>query len=187
MARLADYIDIEKQTLKARLTEGNKKMSRKLRLLLTLPLMITVLSACQPESPKTLQDCLLVGMKGVTSDVAANSIKAACMTKFPPPQPIQAALTADQLKNIGGELRPKFSSIVEGSFHNGNRDLTLITVTVRVVGFDQKTRKVVWSGEYNAELYAEPLKSSYVTIHLGQSLAGLGFDWNIVSAVGQPK
>lgn len=39
--------------------------------------------AWSPFGPKTYEDCILQGMKGVTSDVAARTIQAACSEKFP--------------------------------------------------------------------------------------------------------
>ena len=54
-----------------------------------------------PLEPRNLEDCILQGMKGVTSDQAARAIERACRTKFgdksvkPPPSSIDCDVTWD--------------------------------------------------------------------------------------------
>lgn len=42
------------------------------------------LAACT-KKPESYEDCIVENMKGINSDVAAYSIKAACKAKFPNP------------------------------------------------------------------------------------------------------
>ena len=186
MARLENFVNkLLGGSMEARLHQP-KHSTRAVVNTISICAFSMLLFACQPSKPTNLEDCLLTELKGVTSDQAANAIKAACAKKFRSAEPQQTPLTKEQLKRVSGELRPKWGNIVEGQFHNGNSDLLLYTVTVNVTAYELKTRKVLWSAEYDTPLYARPLHTSYVTIHAAQSLEGLGFDWNLVRAVGIP-
>lgn len=49
----------------------------------TLLLMTPLVCSADWFGPKTYEDCVLEGMKGTTSDVAAQEIRKACRSKFP--------------------------------------------------------------------------------------------------------
>lgn len=86
--------------------------------------------------PRSLEDCILENMKGVTSDDAATQIRAACMLKFSDNEPTKKCkmreMTAAEAKNVTGNASisnysaPYFS----GSFYNGNSVATIDEIVV---------------------------------------------------------
>lgn len=49
-----------------------------------------ILNAWSLFGPKNFEDCVLAGMKGVTSDYAAKAVYKSCMDKFPKEKPTEA-------------------------------------------------------------------------------------------------
>ena len=86
--------------------------------------------------PRTLEDCILQNMKGVTSDDAAKQIRAACMMKFSDNEPTKKCkmreMTTAEAANVTGNAsvsnygNPYFS----GSFYNGNSVATVDEINV---------------------------------------------------------
>lgn len=94
--------------------------------------------------PKTYEDCIIQGMKGTTSNVAAQEIKKACRTKFPtPPKPKAktqkiTGLAANQaLNNLRLSSAPNYFGKSDTDhkveFHNPlEMWVTSITIEVRI-------------------------------------------------------
>ena len=76
-------------------------MKRILSLLLIAPL------ACNADwfGPKSYEDCIIDGMKGTTSDAAAQEIKRACRVKFPSKQPEKTAISKEEFESISNLSR----------------------------------------------------------------------------------
>lgn len=96
-------------------------------------------SACNAWTlfgPRTLEDCILENMKGVTSDDAAKQIQFACYTKFSnseaPKKCKMRELTSQETNKITGNSSvinlgyPYFS----GDFYNGNSAVTVDEIVV---------------------------------------------------------
>ena len=103
---------------------------------IVLFLNISSASAWTLFGPRTLEDCILQNMKGVTSDDAAKQIQVACMIKFSDNEPTKKCkmreMTAAEAANITGNSsvsnygNPYFS----GSFYNGNSVATVDEINV---------------------------------------------------------
>lgn len=102
---------------------------------------VTVLIAgplhAQCIGPGNYPDCVRSSMKGVTSDVAAKAIEAACREKFPAPTTSHTDLPASALGQVDG--RASFSEIAgssntfSGQIYNGNTDWSLTQIAVEVI------------------------------------------------------
>ncbi len=65
-----------------------------------LLLLVPFASNADWFGPKTYEDCVISGLTGTTSDVAAQEIKRACRAKFPAVKPKYDVVNADDLKQI---------------------------------------------------------------------------------------
>lgn len=90
--------------------------------------------------PTTFQECILDGMKGVTSDMAAKAILATCDQKFRKPEPPSVDLPYEALSNLVGHAEwdipyPKkdhLSTHFTGTIYNKNKDWTVTSLSIRV-------------------------------------------------------
>ena len=163
-------------------TETNNLSHRHLWALVATLGLVT---GCEDTKPKSLEDCLIQGLKGVTSDQAAKTITYACTQKFPKPEKAAMALDYTALAKLKAEFRPIGGTMLDGSLYNGNQDLQLSTVNVSVrVSTNGPGSPEVWSQEYKIDLYCPPQKSAYTTIHLGRQIGNHKVEYYIVSATG---
>lgn len=130
-------------------------------------------------------DCLLKSMKGVTEGLAAREIKKSCNRKFPPKQ-----LSQKQLSKISGKAGAKKSGVFyseakaydrfSGIVLNGNPDITITSVTVKVISTDGgKTEN-----SYTEATDIEPNKTDTFNIRIipVKDTATLKWNWYIESA-----
>lgn len=115
-------------------------MKRIFTLLLLVPL------SCNADwfGPKTYEDCILEGMKGTTSNVAAQEIRKACRSKFPPPpkatptkQIISGQQASKTLNNQKLLRQPSFARAGDHNleFHNPlNLWIVELTIAVEIDG-----------------------------------------------------
>lgn len=92
--------------------------------------------------PKSYDDCILEGMRGVTSDLAAREVKMACLRKFPPqpkPEPVTRKITGKDanklLNNVKLSGKPNYfgGPNYEVIFHNPlEAQVEYITIAVRI-------------------------------------------------------
>lgn len=87
----------------------------------------------------TYDDCILGGMRGVKSDVAAKSIRTSCRKKYPKPKPIIVELPHDALKKLDGSAGSKSGGNFGGEIYNGNSDWIINKLLIRIT--DKKTNK----------------------------------------------
>jgi hypothetical protein len=83
--------------------------------------------------PRSLEDCILENMKGVTSDDAALQIRVACMQKFPGDEPKKCKMremTAAEANNVTGNASISSTPYFSGSFYNGNSVATVDEIVV---------------------------------------------------------
>ena len=66
--------------------------------------------------PKTYEDCILQGMKGVTSDVAAGAVQRACLTKFPNSATAASGLVRDCAVTYSGGKFVSGKPLVESNY-----------------------------------------------------------------------
>ena len=129
--------------------------------------------------PRTLEDCILENMKGVTSDDAAKQIQFACYSKFSeieaPKKCKMREMTSQESGNITGNSSitnigyPYFS----GNFYNGN---SVATVDEIVVGF--RADNIKPAQEYALYLSSpiSPKSSSTAGIRV-QAIPTKNFEW----------
>lgn len=128
--------------------------------------------------PSNYDECILDGMKGVTSDVAANSIRRACRDKYPSVTELPGAAVKklDGMAGVSkGELR--------GNIYNGNPDWSVTQITVVLVP-SAAAAKTIQARQYNVNVYIKPLSNG----SLYESVDGRfddATDWNIIKARGE--
>lgn len=108
----------------------------------TLLLMTPLVCNADWFGPKTYEDCILEGMKGTTSDVAAQEIRKACRSKFPlPPKPtankqtISGQQANQTLNNAKLGRQPNLFNLGDHKieFHNPlNLWVTQLTIAVEI-------------------------------------------------------
>lgn len=119
-------------------------------LLLVVPTMLTCshhANAWSLFGPGNYEDCVLEGMKGISSETAAREVRNACRIKFPAqarpaPKPLELSskdlgllrLTLPKWKPVDAHdglsrIACKYSTL---SIYNGSGDLTVNEVTLRL-------------------------------------------------------
>ena len=155
------------------------------RHLCALVATLVLVTGCEDPKPKSLEDCLIQGLKGVTSDQAAKTITFACTQNFPKPEKATIALSSTALAKLKPEFKQLGGTMLDGSLYNGNQDLQLSTVNVVVrVSANGPGTPEVWSQEYKLDLYCPPQQSAYTTIHLGRQIGNHKVEYYVVSATG---
>lgn len=87
-----------------------------------------------PLGPSNYNDCVLAGMKGVTSDVVAQIISGACAQKFPPPRAPECVahdLSQTELARLRGNADIQFHSL-RVHLYNGNPKTKITALSVSV-------------------------------------------------------
>ena len=108
--------------------------------------------------PSDYDECILEGIKGVTSDVAAQLIRQSCQKKFPrkTPEDKSVELPNSALEKIEGKAGTSSIGYFEGSLFNGNTDWHITSLTVRIV--DNKTKQYRdYETSVNQGLYSSSL------------------------------
>lgn len=115
--------------------------------------------------PDNYDECILKGMKGVVSDVAARAIQSACRNKFPEtspdtrqqtrPETVQGAaqpntLTGEQLEKLQVRMcrLSENSASLSCQIYNGNADVTVteIEVAITTENRDGDTESIKYAG-----------------------------------------
>jgi len=131
--------------------------------------------------PRSLEDCILENMKGVTSDDAAKQIQYACMMKFSDNEPTKKCkmreMTAAEAANVTGNASISRTPYFSGSFYNGN---SVATIDEIVVIF--KADNIKPPQEYKLFL-SSPIapKSSNTAGTTVQLFPTKNFEWNFMS------
>jgi len=108
--------------------------------------------------PSDYDECILEGMKGVTSDVAARLIRQSCQKKFPQktPEDKSVELPNSALEKIEGKAGTSNIGYFQGNLFNGNGDWHITSLTVRIE--DNKTKQYKdYETSVNQGLYSSSL------------------------------
>lgn len=128
-----------------------------------LSLCITTPANAGLLGPDTYEDCILENMKGVTNDIVAQSVIAACRTKFPEKpeeyEIIREVFTAKNAVSIPNKEVKEIDFIVESwrfrpagtrgnppgfeisiRIYNGSSNWVLTSITVTIRGPDEKPK-----------------------------------------------
>jgi hypothetical protein len=103
--------------------------------------------------PNDYDSCIIESMKGVTSDVAANSIRNSCRQKFPRKLPDIRELPESALLKIEGHSNSIHEEYICTIF-NGNSDWVIASLLVRITDNTKNTFK-----DYIAD---KPLETSNI-------------------------
>ena len=85
--------------------------------------------------PKDFDECIIEGMKGVQSDVAAKLVYQSCLKKFPPKKakvPEKTKLPIEALEKLTGHAGLKSSGYFSGNIYNGNSDWTVTELIIDI-------------------------------------------------------
>ncbi len=111
--------------------------------------------------PKNYDECILKGMQGVVSDVAARAIQDACRNKFPEsrpesrPEPVREvalpnALAGEQLEKLQVKMcrLSENNAAISCQIYNGNADVTVTEIMVAITTEDRagETRSSTYVG-----------------------------------------
>jgi hypothetical protein len=130
--------------------------------------------------PSNYEECILQSMRGVTSDVAARSIRMACRIQFPVEvkKCVGVNLTHEQLSKLDGRAYSSFGSFII-DIYNGNESVAVgsIDLVFKDKGTDQ-------AKNYKAEFLPSPVEPlSQSSLHLSVMLPD-EWTWSINGAVG---
>lgn len=147
--------------------------------------VVLALSGCdQLAAPKTFDDCILKHMDGVTSDKAAVLINRSCREKFPEgseEKQRSRELAYDELKNLTGRAGLSFGNYYSGSLYNGNEDITITSVTIKITG---KLGIASTSREYTDDVTIPPLNTKDFGVNIVVGDDGTEYSWGITGARG---
>lgn len=148
-------------------------------------LTFLILAGCdQLSEPRTFDDCILKNMKGVTSDHAAVLINRSCREKFPQgstEREKSRTLTSLEIGNLTGRAGLSYGNHYSGSMYNGNRDITVTSVTIRVSG---KLRESDTSRDYTVDVTIPPLSTQTFRFNIVEGDEGTEYSWSIIGARG---
>lgn len=162
------------------------------RSLLVLLLLALPLSSVHAQwfGPDNYDECILEGMKGVTSDLAAAEIRQACRRKFNQKSslPERVKVPDEVLANLSGTGGMNGFGGFSGEIYNGNSDWVINKVTIRLVAADNGS---IGPGgakhiDFQETILVGPLKTERFTVRTS-SLPASDINWYIVGAVGYEK
>lgn len=132
--------------------------------------------------PSNYDQCILDGMKGITSDVAARSVRSACGREFPS-KTVKVKLrelSQSELKKLDGRSETSYG-FFKGSLYNGNSGVTLEQVTISITT-KSKAGKVLRT--YVNDIVSIPPLATGDFIFQTIEDSGLDYSWTIDSAKG---
>jgi len=107
--------------------------------ILLISFSLSVCNAWTLFGPRTVEDCILENMKGVTSDDAAKQIQFACYSKFSdyeaPKKCNMRDMTPSEMSNVQGtgSIIDMGKAYFSGKFYNGNSIATVDEINVLVL------------------------------------------------------
>lgn len=152
---------------------------------LAIAFLISILAGCdQITSPKDYDDCILKNMKGVNSDVGANQIRQSCRKKFPEGSEYkykERDLGFLEITAVTGRAGLSYGNRYSGSLYNGNEDITVTSVKIRVTGKNGDTET---SREYQVGVKIPPQTTSDFSFDIIVGEQGAEYSWGIVGGKG---
>lgn len=148
------------------------------------------------SKPQTYEDCILEGMKGVTSDVAARAIMAACLKKFPDAAPSVRApsrtpLPQSEVSLITIEVAVDRSarSRIYVNVHNGTRSWNVERMVLSATpqagtkGLSPKQFALDTELAYGVR----PLETKQTSYEFGGTFDATKYVYSLVEADGTPR
>lgn len=146
------------------------------------------LAGCdQFSQSKNLDDCILKHMDGVTSDKAALLINRSCREKFPEGSEAKRRsrdLSYIEQSKLTGRAGLSFGNYYSGSIYNGNEDIIVTSVTIRVTG---KLGDKTTPRDYADNVTIPPLSTRDFGVNIVVGDEGAEYSWGIMGARGYRK
>lgn len=144
--------------------------------------------------PSDYDECIIEGMKGVQSDIAARLVRQSCLKKFPPQKSQKAKseeIPQDSKENLTGHAGLGSPGYFSGNIYNGNSDWTVteLIINISVVNwFEKAVEKKEGSPEprmdkYRIEVTIPPYTSKNFNISVDWP-KDEPYEWNIFEARG---
>ncbi|MCU7961181.1 MULTISPECIES: hypothetical protein [unclassified Shewanella] len=135
--------------------------------------------------PKNYDECILDGMKGVTSDKAAAFIAISCRNQFPSTinflHPTRI-LSAEELAKITGRgEHGSLANYFHGTFYNGNPKVTMSEVVIEITASKANIKE---SKIYTVSVTVEPLSTKDFSLSILDADAGSNYSWSIIAVKG---
>lgn len=138
-------------------------------------------------APSDYDECILESMKGVKSDLAAESIIMSCRNKYPDApkgKPESRVLSLNEIIQLTGRARFRQFSLGDnfsGRIYNGNSDITVSEITIQItttIGGNEVTKL------YRDAVTLEPQTAGYFGFDILEGDKEAGYSWDIYSARG---
>lgn len=147
--------------------------------------LIPLLSGCdQISAPKDYDDCILKNMGGVDSDLGASEIRRSCRKKFPEGSEFKnriRVLEPWEVYSITGRAGLEYGNRYSGSLYNGNKNITVTSVKVRVT---TKIAKGENSREYRVKVNIPPETTSDFDFDIIVGDKGSEYSWGVIGGSG---
>jgi len=144
--------------------------------------------------PSDYDECIIEGMKGVQSDVAARLVRQSCLKKFPPQKdktPKSEKIPQDSKENLSGHTGIGSLGYFSGNIYNGNSDWTVTELIINISEkdwFEKAINKKEGAPDprmdkYRIEVTILPYTSKDFTISVDWP-KDEPYEWNIYEARG---
>ena len=136
-------------------------------------------------NPTNFDDCILKGMRGVSSDVAGRAIYQSCKSKFPEKEVKRniRQLTPSEVSMINGRGGQSYSQdYYDINLLNSNSKVTISKVTFKIDTFIDK--KEVSSRNYDVDLTIPPNKTGNAFFKFIPGNSGATYGWTPIAAMG---
>ncbi len=156
-----------------------------MKLRLAASILIVFLVGCdQITSPKNYDDCILNNMKGVDSDLGASQIRQSCRKKYPEGSEYkhkERDLEFIEIMAVTGRAGLNYGNRYSGSLYNGNEEITVTSVKVRVTA---KNGDNEISREYQVKVKIPPQTTSDFSFDIIVGDKGADYSWGLVGGKG---
>ncbi|NLY15344.1 MAG: hypothetical protein GXZ05_03045 [Gammaproteobacteria bacterium] len=147
-------------------------------------LIFSLFGCDQITSPKDYDDCILKNMRGVDSDLGAAQIRSSCRKKFPKESEYrnkERDLDYREIAAVTGRAGLSYGNRYSGSLYNGNKDITVTSVNVRV---SSKVGENEISREYQVKVNIPPQTTSDFGFDIIVGDKGAEYSWGLVGGKG---
>lgn len=144
--------------------------------------------------PDDYDECIIAGMKGVQSDVAAQLVHRSCLKKFPlkkSKSQISQKIPLESKEHITGRASITSYGYFSGNIYNGNPDWTITELIINLTEKGWLEKRILAKEEmplprqnkYRIEINVPPYTNKAFSISVDWP-KGEPYEWNIYEAQG---